>query len=187
MNFNIHCGTPELAFMIADQLNQHGLCDAAEAAITIVLDHPHRFAFEALAQYRQQNHISTTSLIVVTSSACAEYIEDLWDYNIAALLATGHLHRDLADLVCLVANGGRYRITSVAPTTLTPSEREVLRLLADGLDNKQIAAQTHRTHQVVKNIVSHILQKLCLSKREEAILYYWSLLSAALRDREVGG
>jgi NarL family two-component system response regulator LiaR len=59
------------------------------------------------------------------------------------------------------------------PTTdpLTPRELEVLRLVALGLGNLQIAAELHLSETTVRNHVSAILAKLQLANRTQAALY----------------
>ncbi len=52
--------------------------------------------------------------------------------------------------------------------TLTPREVEVLRLLAAGASNQQIAAQLCVSEQTVKTHVSHILAKLNVASRGQA-------------------
>ena len=54
---------------------------------------------------------------------------------------------------------------------LTPREVEVINKIADGLSNKEIAAQLYIEEQTVKNHVHNILDKLQLHNRLEAVLY----------------
>ena len=54
---------------------------------------------------------------------------------------------------------------------LTPREKEVLRLLAQGLDNAAIARRLVVTKRTVQNHVSNIYSKLEVSSRTEAALY----------------
>ncbi len=54
---------------------------------------------------------------------------------------------------------------------LTERETEVLRLLAQGKSNKEIARALSVTEQTVKSHVSHILDKLDVSSRTQAALY----------------
>jgi len=58
-----------------------------------------------------------------------------------------------------------------APEALTERETEVLKLLAQGHSNKQIARTLHNTEQTVKTHVSHILAKLGVQSRTQATLY----------------
>jgi NarL family two-component system response regulator LiaR len=53
---------------------------------------------------------------------------------------------------------------------LTPREREVLRLLAEGFANKEIARRLSLSEKTVKTHVSNILQKLGVADRTQAAL-----------------
>lgn len=54
---------------------------------------------------------------------------------------------------------------------LTEREREVLALVARGFTNKQIAQELTMSEKTARNHVSHILEKLGLSRRSEAAAY----------------
>ena len=58
--------------------------------------------------------------------------------------------------------------TEAGPERLTPREVEVLRLIAAGLSNKQIAARLSVTVATVKTHLEHILQKMQVSDRTQA-------------------
>lgn len=57
------------------------------------------------------------------------------------------------------------------PETLTERETDVLRLLAEGKSNKEIANQLSIGEKTVKTHVSNILSKLNVSSRTQAALY----------------
>jgi len=58
-----------------------------------------------------------------------------------------------------------------ATPRLTERELEVLRLVAQGLNNREIAKQLFISENTVKNHVRNILEKLQLHSRMEAVMY----------------
>jgi two-component system response regulator DevR len=62
--------------------------------------------------------------------------------------------------------------------TLTDQERSVLRLIGEGLTNRQIGERMGLAEKTVKNYTSHLLAKLGLERRTQA-----AILATELRDR----
>jgi DNA-binding NarL/FixJ family response regulator len=54
---------------------------------------------------------------------------------------------------------------------LSPQERTILELIADGLTNRQIAHQLHLAEKTVKNYVSNLLAKMGMERRTQAAVY----------------
>ena len=64
--------------------------------------------------------------------------------------------------------------------SLSPQERRILDLLAQGKTNRQIGAEMFLAEKTVKNYVSNLLAKLGMSRRTEAAVY--AATAAARRD-----
>ncbi|MEM1153552.1 MAG: response regulator transcription factor [Pseudomonadota bacterium] len=64
------------------------------------------------------------------------------------------------------------------PELLSNKEREVLKLVAGGLSNREIAEVIHLAEGTVKNHVSNVLTKLNCRDRTQAVLYaiHWQLI-----------
>jgi two-component system response regulator DevR len=103
----------------------------------------------------------------------------------------------LVSAVHTVASGGTF-FDEVAPTAgrtreppaaggdrlrlLTDQERTVLRLIGEGLTNRQIGQRMGLAEKTVKNYTSHLLAKLGLERRTQA-----AILATELRDRPAAG
>jgi DNA-binding NarL/FixJ family response regulator len=63
------------------------------------------------------------------------------------------------------------REVGVPPSELSERETQVLRLIANGKDNAQIAADLHISPKTVKNHISNILMKLQIENRIQAAVF----------------
>ena len=95
----------------------------------------------------------------------------------AGYLLKSMVRRELADTIRLVHAGKRYipaeiaaeLAAHVADDALSPREIEVLRLVAMGNSNKQIAGQLAIVEETVKAHISNILSKLGANDRTHAV------------------
>ena len=58
---------------------------------------------------------------------------------------------------------------------LTRREKEILLLVAQGLSNKAIAETLFLSQKTVRNHITHILEKLELTRRTELARYAWEM------------
>jgi len=87
---------------------------------------------------------------------------------------------DLADAIRAVAAGSALiapalaqrlaaREPAAAVDVLTEREQQILKLMAEGLSNREIAARLFLTEGTVKNHLSHVFQKVSARRRTEAL------------------
>jgi DNA-binding NarL/FixJ family response regulator len=135
----------------------------------------------ATAAIRQE--LPNTEVLALTS-----VLEDASVVGAVRAGAIGYLLKDTqAEALCQAikaAAAGQVQLTPKAaarlmqavstpesPEALTERETEVLRLLAQGQSNKQIAHSLHIAEKTVKTHVSNILSKLGVQSRTQATLY----------------
>lgn len=87
--------------------------------------------------------------------------------NGEALLAPGVTRRLIRDFAAMRPKSDASR---AALAGLTPRETEVLRLVAEGLSNPEIAERLVVTEETVKTHVSRVLRKLGLRDRTQAVV-----------------
>jgi DNA-binding NarL/FixJ family response regulator len=85
-------------------------------------------------------------------------------HNVAAPTVTRRLVRHFVDTGPRIAE-------AAPPSVLTPRERDVLELIAEGLSNQEIAGRLVITEGTVKTHVSRIFAKLGLRDRIHAVIY----------------
>ncbi|TDC08763.1 response regulator transcription factor [Nonomuraea longispora] len=129
-------------------------------------------------------------VLVVTTFNLDEYVYEALRAGASGFLLKDAPPQQLLHGIRTVASGaallapevtrqlvGRYaaRIRPAESTpeepALTPRELEVLRLIADGLSNSEIAASLVISQETVKTYVSRILTKLDLRDRVQAVVY----------------
>ncbi len=81
----------------------------------------------------------------------------------AAVLGSAYLDPQIAHMVL-----DRINVPSTEPSVLSPRELDVLRLIAEGLGNKEIAVQLEISLSTVKTHIEDILERLKVSDRTQA-------------------
>jgi DNA-binding NarL/FixJ family response regulator len=67
--------------------------------------------------------------------------------------------------------------------SLTPQERRILDLVAEGRTNRQIAGTLYLAEKTVKNYVSNLLAKLGMERRTQAATYATRLAERSAQAR----
>ncbi len=129
---------------------------------------------EAIKSIRKEFHNSR--FIVLTTYDGDEDIFRALEVGAQAYLLKGMARNELFAAIRAVRSGLRYipsvvakSISSQIRSDLTKRELDVLRLLAAGRTNKEIAAAIDTTEGTIKSYVIHILDKLEVSDRTEAV------------------
>jgi DNA-binding NarL/FixJ family response regulator len=132
---------------------------------------------------------SPTRIIILTTFDLDDYVHDAIRAGASAFLLKDVRPADLVDAIRLVAAGNALlaptaltrlleRFSSPQPResdtallrALTERELEILRLVAEGLSNAEIAARLVVSEATVKTHVSHLLRKLGVRDRVQAVI-----------------
>jgi NarL family two-component system response regulator LiaR len=99
-------------------------------------------------------------------------MDDLAEAIRRAAQGEASLHPRVAARVIEELQGGKQEASNPF-ADLTEREIEILKLIANGLSNAQIAGQLVISENTVKGYVSNILSKLHLADRTQAAVYAW--------------
>ena len=116
-------------------------------------------------------------IIVLTTHAGDVQVSRALKAGARAYLLKGLLRKELLETIRAVHAGQRRLSSEIAAEiaehasdeTLTPREIDVLRLVAGGNGNKEIAARLFLTEETVKSHLSNILAKLSANDRTHAV------------------
>ncbi len=126
-----------------------------------------------LTSYHQDEHIFPA----IRAGALSYLLKDIGPEEMAdairkAAVGEAVLHPRVASRVVQELHGSRDSVTNPF-TELSERELEVLRLIANGLSNANIAEELVISEKTVKSHVSNILSKLHLADRTQAAVYAW--------------
>jgi two-component system, NarL family, response regulator DevR len=82
------------------------------------------------------------------------------------------LGADVTTRVLRLIRGGQAQGQAPDISTLSPQERRVLALVADGKTNKEIAEQMDLSENTVKNYLVNVFEKLQVKRRSQAAIFY---------------
>jgi len=111
-------------------------------------------------------------IIMLSGSVNPRVRQQVMERGGAAFLTKSGMSDELLSVTRLVLAGGSPALPAPAPMlpTLTPRQEEVLRLLLDGLTNKEIGRLLDLSDETVKNHVSNILRCFGVATRTQAVL-----------------
>jgi len=115
-------------------------------------------------------------VLILTGRTSDYYLRDLLECNPEALIADEVGPEDVQEGLARVAKGEHfYRGPNLSENRLTPRERDVLRLMAWGKSDVEIARALGVKKQRVYNLISSVLAKLELENRVQAVHFYFGL------------
>ncbi len=131
-----------------------------------------------------------TKVLLISEEANEDHLHKFLEIGIDGYALKEDPPEHLVQAVQIILQGGmwispkliRHMLTAVLPpcqshrqsislNTLSRREQEILRLLAMGMENCEIADSLCITKRTVQNHVSTVYQKLCVKGRSQAILF----------------
>jgi len=111
----------------------------------------------------------------IMAGAAGYLLKQVSGMDVLAAVRTAAAGGTLLDAEVTTAVFNRLRDTTGASDSryklLSPQERRVLDLIAEGMTNRQIASKLFLAEKTVKNYVSALLHKLGMERRTEAAVY----------------
>ncbi len=175
-NINLICQHASLHAQAKQTLKLEGFTLNDNAQITLIVDSFHGNALLTLEFQRFPNPI------VMTSNPCGEYQADLLEFGAKAVVSPIGSNSVLFQAIHAVARLEPYHSTLPESSNLTPTERRILRLVANGLENKEVARVLGSCEATVRNHVTRVLEKIScthpdlkLENRTHLALFYWGM------------
>lgn len=173
---NLICQHTILHAQAKQSLQLEGFTVSENGSVTVVVDSFHGNALLTLEFQKPHNPI------VMTSNPCSEYQADLLEFGAKAVVSPVGNNHALFQAILEVAKGESFNSILPESSELTPTERRILRLIANGLENKEIARALGSLDATVRNQVTTLLHKISslhtdlkLENRTHLALFYWGM------------
>lgn len=156
--------------------------DGAEATRQIIAEAP-TARIIALTMYREEPYM----LAAIRGGARAYLLKTVETAELIYAIQAVHRGEYLIDPIIAARVLGEFHLPVPASTSiqqLLEKEVEVLRLVAKGLDNREIAGVLHYSEHTVSNRLRTIFDKLHVTNRTQAALYALRQGWASLDDPE---
>jgi DNA-binding NarL/FixJ family response regulator len=142
---------------------------------------PQVSGIEVLAELRDRE--GSPPVVILSMYHEPALVQEAIALGAAGFLLKSAGRDELIEAITTVAGGGSYLQVSLArslvarfadaktvsPSLLTAGEREVLRLVADGLGNREIAVRVGRTEVGVRTLLHSTFKRLGVKSRSEAV------------------
>jgi DNA-binding NarL/FixJ family response regulator len=182
-SINVICQHAILYAQATQTLKLEGFTITDNAQITLIVDSFHGNALLTLEFQRHPNPI------VMTSNPCSEYQADLLEFGAKAVVSPIGNNTSLFRAIQAVSKLEPFQNNLPESSSLTPAERRILRLIANGLENKEIARALGSCDSTIRNQVTTVLSKISsthpnlkLENRTQLALFYWGLWQSLAED-----
>ncbi|MFD6438857.1 response regulator [Peribacillus sp. NPDC060186] len=140
------------------------------------IEMPVKTGLDVAEEIKNQGH--QCKVIILTTFARPGYFERARKAEVGGYLLKDSPSEELANSIRVIMDGRRIYAPELVDMAfeeenpLTERESQVLKLIADGKNTKEIASQLYLTNGTVRNYISVILDKLDVSNRVEAIVRF---------------
>ncbi|MFP3512908.1 response regulator transcription factor [Peribacillus sp. SIMBA_075] len=140
------------------------------------IEMPVKTGLDVAEEIKDQGH--QCKVIILTTFARPGYFERARKAEVGGYLLKDSPSEELANSIRVIMDGRRIYAPELVDMAfeeenpLTERECQVLQLIADGKNTKEIASQLYLTNGTVRNYISVILDKLDVSNRVEAIVRF---------------
>lgn len=130
----------------------------------------------------------STKTLILTTFDEDEYIKDALKYGAMGYLLKNNSPEKIKNAIYTVLNGNIVLQDTIIKKIINPDkenqsnfndknkfterEKEIIKLISEGLSNKEIAGNLHISEGTVKNYISSILDKTYLEHRTQIAIYY---------------